>query len=71
MKKETTKNRADYVVKLQAPFYTVGEIAELLDFSWRTIQRRIKSGELKASRIGNRYRITREDLIAFLESTKI
>ena len=68
--KEAKATRADYVAQLQAPFYTISEIAELLDFSWRTIQRRIKSGDLKAARIGNRYRVAREDLIAFLDSTK-
>lgn len=65
------KTRADYIMSLQAPFYSIDEAAKILGLSWRTIKRRIESGELKAAKIGQQYRISKEDLIAFIESTKI
>ena len=65
------KTRQDYIMTLQAPFYTIGEAAELLNCSWRTIKRRIEEGKLKASKIGQQYRITKENLIDFIESTNI
>ena len=70
MRKKTALNRADYVMSLKAPFYSIGEVAELLGLSWRTIKRRIESGDLKAAQIGQQYRIDKDDLIAFLESAK-
>lgn len=64
------KTRKDYIMTLQAPFYTIGEAAELLSCSWRTIKRRIESGDLKASKIGQQYRITKENLIAYIDATQ-
>lgn len=49
-------------------FYTVPEIAELLKVSERSINRYIKSGKLKASKIGW-WRIKKSDLDEFLNKT--
>ena len=65
-----SKTREEYIMTFQAPFYTIDEAAVLLGVSWRTIKRRIEDGSLKASKIGKSYRITRENLIAFIESTQ-
>lgn len=65
-----TKTRQDYIMTLQAPFYTIEETAELLSCSWRTVKRRIEEGKLKASKIGQQYRITKENLIAYIDSTQ-
>ena len=65
-----TKTREDYIMTFQAPFYSIDEAAVLLGLSWKTVKRRIEEGSLKASKIGKSYRITRESLIAFIESTQ-
>lgn len=50
--------------------YTINEVVEILKFSRISIVRYIKKGELKASLIGNQYRIKKENLDAFLESKR-
>lgn len=50
--------------------YTINEVMEILKFSRISIVRYIKKGELKASLIGNQYRIKKENLDAFLESKR-
>lgn len=48
--------------------YTVSEAEDILKLSRMTILRYIKKGEIKASLIGNQYRIKKEHLDAFLDS---
>lgn len=48
--------------------YTVNDLVEILQFNRTAIIRFIKSGELKASYIGNQYRIKKESLDEFLLS---
>lgn len=64
------KTREDYIMTFQAPFYSTAEAATLLGVSLKTIHRRISDGSLKASKIGKSYRITKENLIAFVDSTQ-
>ncbi len=47
--------------------YTVDDVAELLQVTRTTVYAYIKSGKLKAKKIGKYYRITEENLRAFLE----
>lgn len=46
--------------------YTIEELTELLQVTQRTIYNWIKSGKLKAFKIGRGWRVKREDLDAFL-----
>lgn len=48
--------------------YTVNDLVEILQFNRTAIIRFIKSGELKASYIGNQYRIKKQSLDEFLLS---
>ncbi|MBR0439674.1 MAG: helix-turn-helix domain-containing protein [Bacilli bacterium] len=48
--------------------YTVNDLVEILQFNRTAIIRFIKSGDLKASYIGNQYRIKKENLDEFLLS---
>ena len=48
-------------------FYTVVEIAQLLDITPQTVRAYIKEGRLKGKRIGRPILITQESLNAFLE----
>lgn len=51
-------------------FYTVEQVAELLQVHWQTVLNYIKSGKLKALRLGKGYRINKEDLGKFIKENK-
>ncbi|WP_433501131.1 helix-turn-helix domain-containing protein [Sphaerimonospora sp. CA-214678] len=46
-------------------FYSVDQVAALLNLHVKTVRAYVRDGRLKASRIGKQYRIAREDLEAF------
>ena len=48
--------------------YTIDEIADILKVTQRTIYNYIKSGSLKAIKIGKYWRIRHEDLDHFLKT---
>jgi excisionase family DNA binding protein len=52
----------------RARFLTPAEVADHLRVSSMTVYRLIKSGELRAARIGRSYRISEDDVDAYLES---
>ena len=45
--------------------YTIDRVAELLNLHVKTVRGYVRSGRLKAKRIGKQYRITRQDLEEF------
>lgn len=51
--------------ELSKPFYSIYEAAEVLGVHERTIRRHIKTGELKAGKIGRQWRISREALLEY------
>lgn len=52
-------------------FYNLQEIAELLNMNLQTIRKYVRAGELKASKIGKQYIVTKENLKAFIDSKQI
>lgn len=53
---------------MTSPLLTVAEVADLFRVSSMTVYRLIRSGELPAVRVGRSYRVTQEDLQAYLQS---
>jgi excisionase family DNA binding protein len=51
-------------------FFTILQVAELLEVSTRTVQRWIESGKLVAHRLGGVVRISKADLDCFLQSCR-
>ncbi|MFB7269019.1 helix-turn-helix domain-containing protein [Streptomyces sp. NPDC056244] len=49
-------------------FYSVEQVAGLLDLHVKTVRGYVRDGRLKATRVGKQYRIAREDLEAFTGS---
>ena len=49
---------------------TTTEVAERLKITRQTVQRLIKAGKLKASRIGRDWRVKRNELETFLKATE-
>jgi excisionase family DNA binding protein len=50
-----------------ARFYTVAQIAKLLEVSTRTVRRWIADGEMRHYRFGRQVRISESDVRAFVE----
>ncbi len=48
-------------------FYTIYEVAEMMNFHHNTIRKMIKSGELPAKKYGRVWRIRKEDLTQFTD----
>ena len=51
------------------PYYSVEQIAAMLDMHPKTIQRYIREKRLKAQKIGKAWRVTGHDLSTFVEGT--
>lgn len=51
-------------------FYTAQELADLLGYNIMTIYRYIKSGKLKAYKIGKEFRIVKKEFDNFLKKVK-
>lgn len=51
-------------------FYKAEDLAKMLEVNIMTIYRYIKSGKLKAYKIGKEFRIDRNEFQQFLKSTK-
>ncbi len=51
-------------------FLTVEEVAQKLQVHWQTILSYIKSGKLRAVKLGRGYRIDPVDLYSFIEAMK-
>ena len=51
-------------------FMTLEDVAELLGVNYQLIYRLVRSGELPAIRLGRVYRVTKEDLNAYLSAQK-
>ncbi|MFB0919436.1 MAG: helix-turn-helix domain-containing protein [Oscillospiraceae bacterium] len=49
-------------------YYTVEQISEMLDIHTKTIQRYIREGRLRATKVGKSWRVTGHDLSVFVES---
>lgn len=55
---------------MDGKYFTVEQISEILKIHPKTIQRYIREGRLKASKIGKSWRVTGHDLSEFTEGTK-
>lgn len=49
-------------------FYTVQEVADLLQVHWQSVLNYIKSGKLKALKLGKGYRVSQEALDEFIHN---
>lgn len=55
--------------KAEKEFYTAHDLAKVLSLNVMTIYRYIKSGKLKAHKIGKEFRIAKEEFERFLKNT--
>lgn len=55
------------MIKNNANYISIKDLAELIDVSPKTIHRQIDKEELKAIKVGSIYRIHKKDALAWLE----
>lgn len=51
-------------------YYTIKEVAEILKVAYLTVYRWVKDGKIEAYQLGKEYRIKKDDLDKFMESSK-
>lgn len=59
-----TENEANEM--FQKPFYTMQELADILQVHYMTVRNWIRDGKLNAVKAGKSYRISKTDIIKFL-----
>ena len=52
-------------------FFTVEQVADLLQIHWQTVLNYIKSGKLNALKLGKGYRIPQESIIEFVNENMV
>lgn len=56
---------------MQETYYSVEQIAEMLKIHPKTVQRYIREGKLRATKIGKGWRISGHDLSLFIENERV
>ena len=51
--------------------YDIEELSKMLKMNKRVLQRYVREGKLKVSKVGRKYIITEDDLKEFLESQRV
>ena len=62
---------SDEMLAYLKEFYTLEQLSNELNITVRTLREEIKSGNLKASKTGNRYVIQREDVKKWLDKSRV
>jgi DNA binding domain, excisionase family len=56
---------------MEDKFYSIDQIAEILDMHHKTIRKFITEGKLRANKVGKQWRISGHDLSLFMESNNL
>lgn len=71
MKMKKTQIYSDKKEGKKMKVYDIKELSEMLKMNIRTLQRYVREGKLKVSKVGRKYIITEENLKEFLEATEV
>ncbi|MGX9755394.1 helix-turn-helix domain-containing protein [Clostridioides difficile] len=52
---------------MEEKFYTIDQVANILEMHHKTIRKFIKDGKLKANKVGKQWRVSQEDLNSFMD----
>ncbi|MCC0694653.1 MULTISPECIES: helix-turn-helix domain-containing protein [unclassified Clostridioides] len=52
---------------MEEKFYTIDQVANILEMHHKTIRKFIKDGKLKANKLGKQWRVSQEDLNSFMD----
>jgi excisionase family DNA binding protein len=54
----------------QKPFYSLEDVARVLDVNYQLIYRLVRDGEMGSTKVGRVYRVSHEDLQAYLNRNR-
>lgn len=67
---EEMEEKERLTAKKKLDVYTLEELSEQLDTEKQTLRSYIKNGKLKASKIGNKYFVTGEDVMELMQNNR-
>lgn len=67
---EKMEEKERLTAKKKLDVYTLEELSEQLDMEKQTLRSYIKNGKLKASKIGNKYFVTGEDVMELMQNNR-
>ena len=67
---EEMEEKERLTAKKKLDVYTLEELSEQLDMDKQTLRSYIKNGKLKASKIGNKYFVTGEDVMELMQNNR-
>lgn len=67
---EEMEEKERLTAKKKLDVYTLEELSEQLDMEKQTLRSYIKNGKLKASKIGNKYFVTGEDVMDLMQNNR-
>ena len=67
---EEMEEKERLTAKKKLDVYTLEELSEQLDMEKQTLRSYIKNGKLKASKIGNKYFVTGEDVMELMQNNR-
>lgn len=67
---EEMEEKIRLTAKKKLDVYTLEELSEQLDMDKQTLRSYIKSGKLKASKIGNKYFVTGADVMELMQNNR-
>ena len=67
---EEMEEKERLTAKKKLDVYTLEELSEQLDMEKQTLRSYIKNGKLQASKIGNKYFVTGEDVMELMQNNR-
>lgn len=67
---EEMEEKERLTAKKKLDVYTLEELSEQLDMDKQTLRSYIKNGKLKASKIGNKYFVTGDDVMELMQNNR-
>ena len=67
---EEMEEKERLTAKKKLDVYTLEELSEQLDMDKQTLRNYIKNGKLKASKIGNKYFVTGDDVMELMQNNR-
>lgn len=67
---EEMEEKERLTAKKKLDVYTLEELSEQLDMEKQTLRSYIKNGKLKASKIGNKYFVTGDDVMELMQNNR-
>ena len=64
----TAETKQELITRLEKPYYSIYETAEIVGVHHKTIRNHINDGTLRAGKSGTQWRIAKEDIINYVKN---